>query len=244
MVSLNHQSYSRTIGALTSQFLAVPAVSFERMNGMIVQINCELLNFLSTVRTFVDHAETALKREFGTEAQQISDFKNAASREFDGSFSYRFLSQLRNYTQHCGLPLGKLQLNASAASTTSESPAGRLEAFFLRDHLLTNFDGWKMVKNELAQMPELIPVEPHLKAVVASVERIEDTLVRIQSSDLERHLTHLESLAKEVEHLPGSPCVYTAITPIPGGANTDYQRLHLDFLRSLRDLLAKNRNGK
>jgi len=243
LVYLNLQSYRSVMAELTSQFLANPAVTFERANSMVVRINCELLNILSAVRTFVDHAETALKREYGKEAQQVTDFKKAASGEFDGDFSYRFMSQLRNFTQHCGLPLGELRLNASSDPPSSEVRAGTLEALFLRDYLLTNFDGWKMVKEELAKMPDKFPVEPHLEQVVASVARIDNTLVRIQGADLDRHLTFLESLAKEVEHLPGSPCVYTSITPIPGGANTNFQRIHLDVLRSVREQLAQVRSG-
>ncbi len=243
LVHLNHQSYRSVITDLTSQFLADPAVPFERANSMVVQINCELLNLLSAVRTFVDHAETALKREYGKGSQQVADFKMAAGVEFDGNFSYRFMSQLRNFTQHCGLPLGELRLNATSNPPSPETSSGMLEALFLRDYLLNNFDGWKMVKDELAKMPDKFPVEPHVEQVVASVARIDSTLVRVQSADLNRHLTLLESLAKEVESLPGSPCVYTSISPIPGGANTNFQRIHVEVLRSIRERVAQVRTG-
>ena len=239
LVTLNHDSYSSLMAELTRQFLADTAVTFERANDMVVQINCGLLNYLSAVRTFVDHAETGLKREYGADSQQFTDFKKATSREFDNSFSYRFLSQLRNFTQHCGLPLGELGLNASSTPPKSAVTTGCVEALFLRDYLLGNFDGWKMVKEELAKMPEKFPVAPHLAEVVASVERIDNTLVRIQSADLERSLILLESLAKEVEHLPGTPCVYTSISPTSDGMNANYQRIHLDVLRSVREQLAK-----
>lgn len=238
LVNLNHQSFRSVMAELTSQFLANPAVLFERANSMIVQINCELLNFLSAVRTFVDHAETALKREYGKGSQQVAEFKTAASAEFDGNFSYRFMSQLRNFTQHCGLPLGELRLNAASNPPSAEVSSGTLEALFLRDYLLTNFDGWKMVEAELAKMPDKFPVEPHVEQVVASVARIDNTLVRVQSADLDRHLKLLESLANEVVNLPGSPCVYTSITPIPGGANTNFQRIHVDAVRSILEQLA------
>jgi hypothetical protein len=243
LVHLNHQSYKDVMAELTSKFIADPAVTFDRANDIVVRINCELLNLLSAVRTFVDHAETALKREYGKDSQQVTDFKLAASREFDGNFSYRFMSQLRNFTQHCGLPLGELSLNANSNPPSSDVASASLQALFLRDYLLNNFDGWKMVKDELAKMPEKFPVDPHVEQVVASVARIDDILVRIQSADLDRHLKLLEALAKEVEHLPGSPCVYTSIIPKPGGANTNFQRIHLAVMRSVQEQLAQVRSA-
>lgn len=243
LVHINYQIYQSVMADLTSEFIANPAVTFERGNSMVVRINCELLNLLSALRTFVDHAETALKREYGKESQQVNDFKAAASVEFDGNFSYRFMSQLRNFTQHCGLPLGELNFKANSDPPSSAVASGSLEALFLRNYLLNNFDGWKMVKDELAKMPDRFPVGPHVDQVVASVARIDNTLVRIQSADLDQHLKFLEDLAKEVEQFPGSPCVYTSITPIPGGANTNFQRIHLDVMSSVREQLAQVRTG-
>jgi len=59
---------------------------------------------LSNFRAFLDYWETNLKKEFNKESIQVKSFKNATKNEYDNVFEYRFIYELRNYIQHCGMP--------------------------------------------------------------------------------------------------------------------------------------------
>ncbi|GAA4456881.1 hypothetical protein [Rurimicrobium arvi] len=107
--------------------------------------NRMVLNFLSSIRTYLDHTETRLKRKYGEVSSEFQLFKNVTSQCFDSSFAYRFLSKLRNYAQHCGLPAGSISL-------TSDEHGNTFTLLLERDNLLANFDSWgKTVKEDLKQ---------------------------------------------------------------------------------------------
>jgi hypothetical protein len=55
-------------------------------------------------RAFLDYWETNIKHDFGKDSMQIKAFKNATHLEYDNIFAYRFIYELRNYIQHCGMP--------------------------------------------------------------------------------------------------------------------------------------------
>ncbi|WP_346829452.1 hypothetical protein ABDX87_20075 [Pseudomonas abietaniphila] len=63
-----------------------------------------LLSYLAATRTFLDHTQTSLAREYGKKSDQLAYFKLLTAREHDERISYRLLYKLRNYVQHCGIP--------------------------------------------------------------------------------------------------------------------------------------------
>src|SRR5690606_16172320 len=66
------------------------------------------INWLGSVRLFLDHAETDLKRRFGDPSSQVDRFEAATHSAFDTYAGYRFVVKFRNYVQHCGRPASRL----------------------------------------------------------------------------------------------------------------------------------------
>ena len=240
LVRLNYESYHKVREEISKQLEENQSVSLERGNLMLVRITNELLNLFSAIRTFLDHSQTSLDREFGKTSGELDKFNTARTGEFDANFSYRFLYQLRNFTQHCGLPIGEFRLGVNPDPSNLQAALATVECFFKRDYLLSNFNKWgKHVEPELVKMPEEFPIEPHVESVFAAVERIESTLISIQGDGLERHLGVLEAFANEVKHLDGCPCVYNSILKMQDGSlRANYQRIYLDTLQLIRGQLA------
>lgn len=236
LVCVNQEFYRTTIQQLTQEFVANPAVTFERGNSMVLSINCALLNFLSGVKTFLDHEETALNREFKRESQEFQNFKKATANEYDSHFEYRFMYKLRNFTQHCGMPIGELKLDAVSRSLKSPEVATEtLEPLFVRDYLLNNFREWgNPVTGELQAMPPKFAVAPFIEEYAEGVRRIETAIIAIQRPTIENHLKCLETLVNEIRHLEGSPCIYTKVSPNSVGAEVSYERFPIDAMQELR----------
>ncbi|APZ93369.1 hypothetical protein [Fuerstiella marisgermanici] len=239
IVELNRDAFHDCLRTLGSEFEDDTAISWDRANTMILTVNGHILNFLSAVRTFLDHTETNIKREYGDPSDNLTNFKKQTAEEFDDCFSYRFLYLLRNFTQHCGMPLGELSLRADARPGT-ERPDTTLELLFYRDHLLTNFSNWKMVKTELEQLEEKFPVTQHVDEMVTCLERVDSVVIRDDAPQLSPHVATLEAMVQEVSHLSGAPCVLTEVTPISGGVNMTLQRIQLEQVSMVKSLLASH----
>src|SRR5205823_3022484 len=83
LARLNHSAFTPKAGAI------------------VLGLNRHLLNFLASIRAFLDHSETALIRRYGKGSAEFDAFRLAKAREYDEHFAYRFLYALRNYAQHC-----------------------------------------------------------------------------------------------------------------------------------------------
>jgi hypothetical protein len=68
-------------------------------------LNRLVINLLSTSRLYLDHVPHQLNEFFGSASVEAGKFQDATHTEYDGSFSYRMLEELRNYSQHRGLPI-------------------------------------------------------------------------------------------------------------------------------------------
>jgi hypothetical protein len=168
-----------------------------------LDLNRLILNFLSAVRTYLDHTETRLKREKSKYPEEIKFFEVITSYAYDNNFSYRFLYNLRNYAQHCGLPSGNISIK-SYENTTGEV-INSLTILLVRDQLLEKFDGWKAVRKEIAIRDEHFDIIPLIDSMLMELEGINTKIYdRILSShNQEGHI--LLNLLMETRDIKGAP---------------------------------------
>jgi hypothetical protein len=208
------------------------------VNGFIVTLNQRCLNFLTAMRTYLDHVETRLKRSYGDDSAQIQEFKRVTASEFDGHFAYRFVSKLRNYTQHCGMPLGRILANSALPTPTpTEKEQHCIDFYFTRDDLLRNFSSWGgIVKPELEKMPNDFPISGYLKQTAESLRRIDAVVTKIDQREVNQYMDFLAGMITELGPANGMPCVYKKLQliPVSGGAKAD-----LDFERFPIELMAQ-----
>jgi hypothetical protein len=207
---LNFKSFISAFDELSSK-CAAKAGNVPTMFGgvqLVLSVNRHLLNYLSSCRTFVDHTETCLKRRHGANSERLSTFKSAASAAFDSSFSYRFLSQLRNYVQHCGMPVGKMSVHIDFDEERKTPVSQHLELLFSRDALVNNYDRWhRMVGPELEAMPEYFPIRPHVEKMMVGLDGIQLALLIAELPSLLHSFQWLDTLMHEAAWRGGTPTV-------------------------------------
>ena len=159
-----------------------------------LQSNRHFLSYLAAVRTYLDHTETRLKRYYGP-GEPFATFKRARSAAYDESFAYRFLDQLRNYGQHCGLPIGHIEISSSAATPVGPTLRQVTFSFDPQALLARGGDTWKKnVRVELGAMSGILDVETILDQVTAR-------LVEIETATLEAERPHLLTAARPITDL-------------------------------------------
>jgi hypothetical protein len=201
------------------------------MERMLININRVLLNFLSAFRTLLDHMEYILKKEYGNESENFKKFKKICSEQYDKYFSYRFLYKLRNYAQHCGMPVGSLTIDSRANNIESKEVEDYLAVYFDRDTLLNKYDSWGPIKNEIMELPPIIKINPFVDEVMECISRINLTVIEHDLKNVLTSTKYFENLLIPFKDIDETPAIFD-ITDKDGNQeelkiNIEWMPLHL-----------------
>lgn len=205
---LNYDDYLNILKQYFQDYAKTPrAINWIMMEKMALNINRHLLNYLSAVRAFLDHTTTNLKKRYGTHSNRYKRFKDACSKAYDSNFSYRFLYRLRNYAQHCGMPLGTLTFHSEEKPPYSEHVYHYLEVKFDRDKLL-EYDLWgSRLLKEIQKLPSKFDITPHVAETMKCLEKINLILIEDDFPELRKSAEYLERLINPTRGKPGFPCI-------------------------------------
>ncbi|MGN7885419.1 hypothetical protein [Dyadobacter sp. 22481] len=146
-------------------------VTRANISEVYVIVNRCFLNYLSSVRTFIDHTDSYLNRKFGKQSEEFREFKGELSRQFDTCFAYRFFYKLRNFAQHVGLPISSVSFT-TRADRVENCIKTSLTPTFNSLQLLKDYKEWGPAKFDLQKQPEEFPAIPLLFEMSSSVESI------------------------------------------------------------------------
>lgn len=151
----------------------------------------------------IDHYQTRYTRLDRDGSQYLESFKTLTGNVYDSSISYRFMYKMRNYVQHCGLPIQ----SASAKINKDEQGevVAQLAVYFDRDTLLQRFDKWGKVKQDLEAQPAQIEISVHLVEFHQRVLDIYNGLVKTELTIVKDAHDYLAGLVSAVQNqLPGA----------------------------------------
>lgn len=119
--------------------------SWEKLEKTTLEINRNLLNYLASQNTFLDHSRHYLSQTFGKTSEEFLNFEKLTNTLFDNHFAYRFLYKMRNYTVHCGFSLCAISIEKDNQSVTYTPK-------FIIEDLLESKDWGKIVKEDLLKI--------------------------------------------------------------------------------------------
>ena len=166
MVERNYAALRQILGEADQEFAATQRAPEHLAANGGAEVNRHLMNFLASFRSFIDHSETHLHNAdaSGTWKQR---FKERASAFYDAVFAYRFLYELRNYVQHCGLPFGGI--HASAWRDPEGNVQTEFQAYLGRDDLL-RWSNWKpIVRTDLKVQSKEIQILPLVEELMEGI---------------------------------------------------------------------------
>lgn len=191
-----------------------------------LDFNRMFLNYLSSFRTFVDHNETSIKRKYGTDSHEAREFKKITNNIYDKYFSYRFLCKLRNYSQHCGLPIEDIEVSATMQADNSFKGEGKIE--FSTKELLANYDGWGPVKRDLEKYTSL-SVYPIMKEMETALFELWDSLVNLYSKNINNAITYINAKASHLRENENIVCIFTDLIDDENGKLKYFKTLQIPF---------------
>lgn len=172
-----------------------------RRSGHHVALNVNrcLANYLSSFRLFLDYTQLRLTRTYGKDSEQLSAFKAICSKLYDEHFSYRFLYRLRNFSQHCGMPIGHVSTVGSIRDDPDGDPVFDVEVCFKVDELVSiGGDLWGPVRKDLETQPRLLDVGPIVAENASHVVSIYKGLLPVERTELVQAAVRVSKLLQEV----------------------------------------------
>jgi hypothetical protein len=196
-------------------------------------INRRLVNYLATVRLFLDHNEARLKRIYGKNRPPFTAFKDACRQAYDSSFAYRFLYKLRNYSQHCGPPIGHIRVKGDAGDDPDGPITHYTTVMFDRDELLEEgADVWTNVRRDLENSPPYIDVRILVKEMTEKLKQVNAISITAEIPEMKRMGRKILNIVKDGFLDGGSPAVGELIQE-GSGWSIDLSPPPLDILSKL-----------
>ncbi|MBA2612371.1 MAG: hypothetical protein H0U95_10395 [Bacteroidetes bacterium] len=193
-----------------------------------LNFNRLFLNYLSSIKSFIDHNETHIKRKFGEISPEANEFKEITHYYFETFFCYRFFYKLRNYSQHCGLPLK--DFNLSTKRNPDGSYIAKSEMTFDSNELLKNYNEWgSILKPELKKINGKFPLAPlvdEMTSVLIGFWQAVDTLnsknVCKAAKFIKNNTDHLRAANTDI-------CIFTNFEKNPDGSLVNFEKLIIPF---------------
>jgi hypothetical protein len=228
LADANYLEYKTVLNEYSKIYRENANMADSYLEEMVFNLNRLVINFLSAVRTFQDHAETNLNRTHGKESESFKIFKKSCSLYFDNCFSYRFLYKLWNYSQHVGMPITGLETSSESVHINPLEVDHMLRATTSKSDLL-KFDDWGKyriydkcgnykeieIKNEISRLPDQIDIKPYIDELMNCIETINATLCgKEEFIELLYSTAFLYKLIKEASIREGTPCILHKIQDI------------------------------
>ena len=151
-----------------------------------------LFNYLSSARTYLDHSGKYLKNKYGNNSIHYNKFEKYTNYLYDNFFEYRFIYKLRNYAQHCGLPLNSITFSVDNKDLLNRKI--NLNPLFLKSELKKNYKEWGQKLNEdFKFQPEEISVRQIIGDYYKNISDLNDEFIKIEKLSLKESVEYLEN---------------------------------------------------
>jgi hypothetical protein len=209
MVSANRDEFAQALAQAEKNLDSHQTLEQAR-SAIDFVLNRHLLNFLGSMRFFLDHTQTRLTRHYGDKSVPLKTFKARTAQAYDTEFAYRFTYKLRNYAQHCAMPIGHLQLETKGGQG-GQRGRSLILGFDISELLEQGDEVWGApLKAELKALPVLLDVAPLIDRVLVELTAVSDAVEQSERPLLSSVAEIIVSLGQPVVDAGGRPVVGVA----------------------------------
>lgn len=189
-----------------------------------LNFNRLFLNYLSSIRTFIDHNKAHINRKFGSGSSEANEFEKITNYYFDKFFSYRFFDQLRNYAQHSGLPLQSF--NLSTQRTQDGGYLASSEITFDPRELLKTYSKWSaIVKADLEKKEDPFPLAPLLEEMTNVLFGFMQAVDGINAKNVCKAAKFIKDNTNHLRADNADICIFSNIQDNADGTLKNFERL-------------------
>ena len=175
-----------------------PGMERGLLDAVLTEINKLLLSLLTAFRTYNDHFETTYNRRYGKESEELASYVKYTHSVYDAYFAYRFFSNIRNFAQHCGLPITHFDLR-SYYDEKKGQVINNSTVTFKRDEIIQKDKKMKSkFKEELSLQPEQLRVNDLLNEFEESIFTLNGNIIIFNLDKLIKNVVTLENYLQDV----------------------------------------------
>jgi len=181
----NYAEYENELLTLSLKHMIFSGRDWSSFENEIHIISRRLINLLTICRLYIDQIPHNLNSIYGAGSGKIEMLKGRMSQEYDSNLGYRVLEALRNYVQHRGLPIYRLEYNASRQENTSGIYFKHIITPYLSVSRLKEEKRFKsVVLNELETIRDLIDLKPLVRQYMESLGRVHQFIRELLTNDV------------------------------------------------------------
>ncbi len=165
------------------------------MNLIYIDVNRTFINFITSLKVFIEHIEKRLNRKYGDPSEQFNSFKQLTHNLYENYFAYRFLYYLRNYSIHDSYPINNFDKDTELVHDTSQYKS-KLHIHFNRDVLLEN-EVMKKMEPDLRRYNNLFPVKNVVDGIHEPLGKLFDGFIRIEEKYFVKHASIISNIFEE-----------------------------------------------
>ena len=137
---------------------------------IFIDINRVFVNFITSIRTFVEHLEKKISRKYSKNSQEYLSYKKFVGNCYDKYFSYRFFYHLRNFSIHTDYPINSF-FSDYEYDEDRNIKKFEFKVEFQKSHLLKDYDIKKKLNFDLCSYNEKFPVLPLVESILEPVSK-------------------------------------------------------------------------
>lgn len=195
------------------------------MDGMIAVVQ-RVSNFISSATGFLGQAESSLNTRFGGTSELTKAWVQRKRDLHASSFAYRFLYTLRNFSQHYGIPVSNLRVEAQR-----DAGAGVMRcdvaALISRNDLLSKEFNWPSgMKEALQEQPDAFDILPLTFEFLAVLRELALMLFQMDAPRLASAVHYFDTI-RRVLLIPdlAVPVIFVGPSPAEGFPPTHVERV-------------------
>lgn len=109
----NYLDFEQKILSITAKYMVYDHLEYSDFFEIRLSLNVKLVNLLTAVKLYVDQVNQNITKCLECDIKAKNRVDKFFSREYDNNKYYKFMSGLRNYVQHNGLPVHLISQDSS-----------------------------------------------------------------------------------------------------------------------------------
>ncbi len=200
----NYRTFVNLETSLVTRASSQQSVQQSEFPLLTSQLTTAIVNFLTSMRMFLDHAATDLKRRDDRDGgDRLTTWEAACSAEFDDYFAYRFLYKFRNYIQHVGPPLSRVVVNSGLGD--EDEVVGSVFLGESPERLLKEYKEWAKLREEIEGLQTDIDLAEQIHVGMECLTRIATALLEEDVPDLAASVEVFKEYVGDFDSFEGTP---------------------------------------
>jgi hypothetical protein len=234
----NYRDFERALVAASVDEMVGFDYGYDYFFAIRQDLNRRLVNLLTATRLYVDQLERHVRRAVHDDDGDATwdAVKTSKSAEYDLHFEYRFMEELRNRTQHRGVPVDSISLGGGRDS--DGHLAFQADVYCTKEQIALDR---KFKKSVLAQMPDKVDLKLAVRVYVSALSNIHGAVRAGIASSVESSRALMAATIESYPPVEGPKPVGLQALCFEGDQVADSFPLMLDWDDTRLKLVKKNR---